>query len=343
MIRIGILCPSEIAFRRFLPALRKCEQFQYIGVATASVNEWFGKENKNDEKQKKVILKEQEKAKMFTDNYGGKVFQSYSEMIKDSSIDAIYIPLPPALHFKWASEALKNGKHVLVEKTATTNLSNTEELIRLAGKNNLALHENYMFSFHKQLHEIKKIIDSGELGIVRLYRIDFGFPMRKAGDFRYVKELGGGALLDCGGYTIKYASQLLGGDVRIRCSSLGYNEKIDVDLYGSATLENEKGEVAQVSFGMDNSYRCNLDVWGSEGSLFTGRVLTAPVGYEPMCLIKTAEGEKNIKLSEDDTFAKSLSYFAKCIANKEIRERTYEDIKIQAMLVDDFYIKLKNN
>ena len=167
--------------------------------------------------------------------------------------------------------------------------------------------------------------------------------MRKAGDFRYVKELGGGALLDCGGYTIKYASQLLGGNVRIRCSSLGYNEKIDVDLYGSATLENEKGEVAQVSFGMDNSYRCNLDVWGSEGSLFTGRVLTAPVGYEPMCLIKTAEGEKNIKLSEDDTFAKSLSYFAKCIANKEIRERTYEDIKKQAMLVDDFYIKLKNN
>ena len=50
MIRIGILCPSEIAFRRFLPALRKCEQFQYVGVATASVNEWFGKENKNDEK-----------------------------------------------------------------------------------------------------------------------------------------------------------------------------------------------------------------------------------------------------------------------------------------------------
>ena len=31
-IRIGIICPSEIAFRRFLPSLEKEENFTYVGV-----------------------------------------------------------------------------------------------------------------------------------------------------------------------------------------------------------------------------------------------------------------------------------------------------------------------
>ena len=43
MIRIGIICPSEIAFRRFLPALQKAlDKFTFVGVAIASPEEWFG-------------------------------------------------------------------------------------------------------------------------------------------------------------------------------------------------------------------------------------------------------------------------------------------------------------
>lgn len=41
-IRIGIICPSEIAFRRFLPSLEKEENFTYVGVAIASKEEWDG-------------------------------------------------------------------------------------------------------------------------------------------------------------------------------------------------------------------------------------------------------------------------------------------------------------
>lgn len=39
MIRIGIICPSEIAFRRFLPALKKEEKFRFIGVGVAKAVE----------------------------------------------------------------------------------------------------------------------------------------------------------------------------------------------------------------------------------------------------------------------------------------------------------------
>ena len=41
-MRIGIICPSEIAFRRFLPALKEAGCFEYAGVAIASKEEFVG-------------------------------------------------------------------------------------------------------------------------------------------------------------------------------------------------------------------------------------------------------------------------------------------------------------
>ena len=171
------------------------------------------------------------------------------------------------------------------------------------------------------------------IGDVRLYRIAFGFPNRGQGDFRYVKELGGGALLDCGGYTIKLASMLLGNTSKIVTSKLNYVPEYEVDLYGSATIENQEGVVAQVSFGMDNSYKCELEVWGSKGSIYTNRILTAPVGFKPEVIVKTQEGEKCLNLPDDDSFLKSINYFADCIHNKEIRKQNYESIRVQGCLM----------
>ena len=46
MIRIGIICPSEIAFRRFMPALNKAGNvIAFAGIGYASPEEWFGDTN----------------------------------------------------------------------------------------------------------------------------------------------------------------------------------------------------------------------------------------------------------------------------------------------------------
>lgn len=338
MIRIGIICPSEIAFRRFLPALVQCDGFKYIGVAVASGREWFGKEYEKTsvELQRDVLEGEEEKARVFQEKFGGEIIIGYETLITSDVLDAIYIPLPPALHYKWARKALESGKHVLVEKPATIEKGLTTELIRLARQNDLALHENYMFVFHEQLKEINEIVSKGRIGEIRCIRIDFGFPRRKQGDFRYVKKMGGGALLDCGGYTLKYASMLLGDDVRIECANLNFVNEFDVDLYGSATLSNKQGQVAQVSFGMDNQYKCDLEIWGSKGRLTSGRVLTAQAGFKPTCTLFIGNEQEVIGLSSDDTFLKSLQCFARCVASKQERENLYRVIQKQADLVDDF-------
>lgn len=333
-LKIGVLCPSEIALRRFMPALVKMNDVEFVGIAHADEVEWFGQ--KSTDNDLSILEKDLNKAREFTSVFGGTVFNSFKELLLSDKIDAVYIPLPPALHYEWAKFALQNGKHVFVEKPSTTLLKDTIELVEIAKEKKLALHENYMFNFHTQIAFIENLIKSGTIGDVRLFRIAFGFPFRGANDFRYVKKLGGGALLDCGGYTIKLATRLLGGDVELDHHQLNYLNEFDVDIYGSGTLINKRKQVAQISFGMDNSYKCELEVWGSRGCIFTNRILTAPEGFKPTVTITKGNNVEQIELESDDSFMKSISYFVNCINDESLRLKTLNELIIQEEIVSKF-------
>lgn len=287
-MRLGILGTADIAFRRFLPALSKCDGITYVGVASRTP----------------------QKGEKFREAFGGAVYESYDALIADKSIDAVYVPLPPALHFEWGKKVLEAGKHLLMEKPFATNLHDTEQLLKLAEEKGLAVHENYMFLYHSQLAKIKQMIANGTLGEIRLYRMSFGFPMRSQGDFRYNKELGGGALLDCGGYPVRLALEMLGDTAKVVHSKLVQPEGFGVDLYGSAVMENDAGEVAQLSFGMDNAYQCQLEVWGSKATLIAPRIFTAGDGVKPSLILRTSSDESKIELDADDQFLHSMQVFA---------------------------------
>ena len=243
---------------------------------------------------------------------------------------------PSRLFFHSAKEALVAGKHILVEKPCTTALANTEDLLKEADEKGLAAHENYMFAFHDQLEAVNGIVKSGEIGDVRLYRISFGFPMRAQNDFRYNKALGGGALLDCGGYTMKYASLLLGPTAQLKYAQSNNIEGFSVDMYGSAALVNDEGVTAQIAFGMDHNYKCELEVWCSKGTLYTNRILTAPAGLVPEVIIRKGNEEEKRNLPADDAFKKSILHFCKCIEDADTRKANYETLLRQARLVEDF-------
>ena len=233
MIRIGIICPSEIAFRRFLPALQNAgDKIQFAAIGIASPEEWFG--DLSNISQKAIDEQqacERAKAQSFIDQYGGEIIVGYGNFVTSDKIDAAYIPLPPALHFQWARKALESGKHVFVEKPSTTSLADTDELIHIASEKSLALHENYMFIYHAQLDALNNVVKSEEIGDIRLYRISFGFPLRQLNDFRYNKKLGGGALLDAGGYCMKYARYLLGDTARVVTAQVNNIDGFEVELY----------------------------------------------------------------------------------------------------------------
>ena len=134
-------------------------------------------------------------------------------------------------------------------------------------------------------------------------------------------------LIDAGGYTIRYAADLLGKTAEIRYAQLNYLDEFEVDIYGSAALVNEEGVTAQIAFGMDNDYKCELEVWGSKGTIKTGRILTAPAGFTPTVTIKKNTETEERPLPADDAFRKSIEYFVKCVTDPDAREENYQKIK----------------
>ena len=316
-MKIGILGTSDIAFRRFLPALAKCDDIEYAGVASRTP----------------------EKGKLFQDQFGGAIYNGYDALLNDPSIDAVYVPLPPALHYVWGRKVLESGKHLLMEKPFTTSPAETEGLLTLAREKGLAVHENYMFLYHSQLKKIKELIAAGELGGIRLYRMAFGFPKRGGSDFRYNKALGGGALLDCGGYPMRLALDLLGESAQVVQAKLTTPAGYEVDLYGSAVLENDAGQCAQISFGMDNAYQCQLEVWGSQATLIAPRIFTAGADFKPTLTLRTSTGESTLELPADDQFLHSIERFRQSVEDKTARETMYETIRCQAMLQGEVFQK----
>ena len=321
-----------------MPALNKAKSdVAFAGIGYASPEEWFGEiNNVPAEAIKEQQDRERAKAQSFIDAFGGKIYPGYKALIESSDVDAVYLPLPPALHYKWAKLALENGKHVFVEKPSTTCLADTESLIEIASKKRLALHENYMFIFHDQLKTLDEVVKSGEIGDVRLYRISFGFPMRAKNDFRYNKALGGGALLDAGGYTMKYANYLLGNTAKVVTAQLNNIEGFEVEMFGSCTMVNDEGITAQLAFGMDNDYKCEVEIWGSKGTITSNRILTAPEGYTPTYTIKKNQEFETRNLPADDAFLKSIERFVTCMNEESSRQENYDILHRQEVLVEQF-------
>ena len=326
-----------------MPALQQAkEKIQFAAIGIASPEEWFGDlTNISQEQIEEQQVRERAKAQTFIDQYGGEIVVGYGNLVSSDLIDAAYIPLPPALHHKWAKKALEAGKHVFVEKPSTTSLTDTEDLISIAYEKGLAFHENYMFIYHSQLEEINDVVKRGEIGDVRLYRITFGFPLRQLNDFRYNKALGGGALFDAGGYCMKYANWLLGGDAHVVTAQSNKIECFEVDMYGSATMVNDKGQIAQLAFGMDNDYRCEIEIWGSKGTITSGRILTAPAGFTPSYIIKRNQDIETRPLAADDAFLKSIDRFIACVEDKETRTEEYNLMLKQEQLVNEFILNIK--
>lgn len=312
--KFGIIGTADIAYRRFLPALKLDEESEYVGIATRKM----------------------ENAANFVESYGGIVFVGYDKIIESSLITSLYIPLPPSLHYVWGMKCLDSGKHVFMEKPCTTNLESTLQLVEKARQSQLVLYENYMFLYHRQLEHIKKLLwEQKVLGDIRLIRINFSFPRRSKNDFRYDKELGGGALLDCGGYAVRLAMELLGKDISVETAKLNFVEECEVDLFGTATLQNGDGCTAQIAFGMDNGYKCEVEIIGQKGWIKAPRIFTAPPDYNAELLTNIDNQDLLVPIGKDNQFFNSLMMYKSLIIDAGKREKVYEDLICTAKIVED--------
>ena len=127
-----------------------------------------------------------------------KAYESYSSLLNDPDIDAIYIPVPNGLHHDWAIAALEKGKHVLIEKPIASNAQQAREIRDAAAKAGRVALEAFHWRFHPSAHVLKQLLSSGEYGRVLSLNVVGLTPagVFKKDDIRFQYDLAGGCCMD---------------------------------------------------------------------------------------------------------------------------------------------------
>lgn len=128
-------------------------------------------------------------------------------MLDDPDVDAVYIPLPNHLHREWALKALGAGKHVLCEKPLALNAAEAREIAAGAAAAGRLAMEAAMYRFNPRT---RAFVDGLRDNPPPSLWASFGFPMPRGDNYRWLPEMGGGALLDVGFYTVSMARWVLG-------------------------------------------------------------------------------------------------------------------------------------
>jgi predicted dehydrogenase len=108
---------------------------------------------------------------------GVRVTTTPADVWNDPAVDAVVIATPVQHHFELAMEALRAGKHVLVEKPITSTSEQASRLIDEAASRRLVLMVDHTFVYTGAVRKMRELVESGELGDIYYYdsvRINLG-------------------------------------------------------------------------------------------------------------------------------------------------------------------------
>jgi predicted dehydrogenase len=232
---------------------------------------------------------------------------TYADVIARQDVDLVYIALHPTLHAKWTLQALAAGKHVFLEKPATTTLHEAEEIVAAAERADRRLIEAFHYRWHPMFKRAVEIVRSGQLGDLTSMTAEFSAPIpRNETEFRWRADLGGGALADLGCYPTHWLRHLAGEEPTVVAASQ-ILEPDGADRRTQATLRCPSGLVGNLITDMDPPHgerRALVKVVGSRGKLTLINPIAPHYGHD---LILNVNGEETHEtFSKRPTFAYQL-------------------------------------
>ena len=273
-----LLGHSRIGQRRVLPALRALPQVSAVAVAS---RHWRPGPR---------------------ETAGAELYADYETAIAASGAELAYVSLENSEHALWAERALARGMHVVVDKPATLTAADARRLIALARKQQRCLAEATVFAWHPQIEAMHKAFGDAGTRPQRLFAV-FSFPPLDAGDFRYRKERGGGALYDLGPYAVAASRLFFGRAPRsVACEVL--SRRADgVDTAFSVLMTYEEGGSLAGHFGFDTEYQNRILAFGPGIAAELERAFTLPADAAGRLLLRRGNVASELAVAPADAFA----------------------------------------
>ena len=243
----------------------------------------------------------EEKAQAFAQQYKiPKAYGSYQDLYADEEIDIIYLATPNSYHAENMKEILQAGKHVLCEKAITMNKKELDEVLALADEKDLIVAEAMTIYHMPIFQKIKKRIDSGEFGELKLATSYFGSLKEADSENRFFNPaLGGGALLDIGVYALSFVQYFLDADLE-EFSTLVKFFETGVDEMSTISYSTTKGTLGNITLSFrgklpkqgvvtcENAFITFMDYPRADQAIITypdgeTETVTAGKGSEALC------------------------------------------------------------
>jgi predicted dehydrogenase len=215
-VRWGILGAADIAVHKVIPAMADAEMCSVDAIASRS----------------------EERARQTAERLGiPRSYGSYQDLLEDSDIEAVYIPLPNHLHLEWTLAAAAAGKHILCEKPLAMSSADARTMIDACDAAGVKLMEAFMYRLHPMWVEVRRLVDDGAIGELAAIQSFFSYFNNDPADIRNIPEFGGGALYDIGCYPVNVARMLFDSEPTEVKSSIKRDPDFGTDIVTSAVLD----------------------------------------------------------------------------------------------------------
>jgi predicted dehydrogenase len=264
------------------------------------------------------------------------VHKSYSSLVEDPDVDAIYNPLPNGLHGRWTIAALEAGKHVLCEKPFTANAAEAEEVAAVARRSGLVVMEAFHYRYHPLAIRLVELVRSGELGSIEHIETWMCTPLLPQGDIRWQRDLAGGSTMDVGCYTIHLMRSLAGTEPEV-VSADARERSAGVDRWMRADMRLPDDATGRITAAMLSARILALGA-RVRGSLGEIRVLNpyAPHYFHWM-VVRGPNGRRRERFSRTPTYEYQLRAFVGAVLRDEPILTGPDDSIATMRVIDDCY------
>jgi predicted dehydrogenase len=255
-VRWGVLGTARIATERVVPALQRGALGRVTAIASREIDR---------------------ARRAAADLRIPKAYGAYDDLLADPDIDAVYIPLPNAVHVEWATRAAEARKHVLAEKPIALDAAGATALLAVRDRTGVLIQEAFMIRAHPQWETAIDLVRRGRLGVVRAVHVFFGYRNLDPGDIRNVPALGGGGLLDIGCYIVHVARWIFD---REPSRAVGVSQRdpvLGVDRLTSMMLDFDVGHAVGTCATQVTPYQ-RVQIVGEKGRLEIRIPFNAPAG-----------------------------------------------------------------
>jgi predicted dehydrogenase len=215
-----------------------------------------------------IASRDADRARMVAVELGmPKSYGSYEELLADSEIEAVYIPLPNHLHVPWSIRALEAGKHVLCEKPIGLSASEAEELLAVSTRHpHLKVMEAFMYRHHPQWGRARQLAREGAIGDLKTVHAFFSYYNDDPTNIRNRPGTGGGGLMDIGCYCISVARFLFDAEPLRVTGVLELDPEFEVDRMASAMMDFGTGTAIWTCATQLAAHQ-RVQILGSEGRI----------------------------------------------------------------------------